>query len=188
MIQKCRHCEKHVPLCTQCLIGAPFAQLLHQCGVTWRRWAWSINRYSWTQFLFFLAFAGWGPILPLGPGCLWWHRDHETVRQSSASDEPLLPWCHSGPAEAAPYIVAGGRGNETPDPARGHLFVLPWWRWRWLGCARYYISPQVCVVYWSAMKWWCRAVVESVFMDLASCQAHCLLVDHGERLVVPSDR
>uniref|UniRef100_A0A671U2Z6 RNA helicase n=1 Tax=Sparus aurata TaxID=8175 RepID=A0A671U2Z6_SPAAU len=47
---------------------------------------------------------------------------------------------------------------------------------------------EVCVVYWSAMKWWCRAVVESVFMDLASCQAHCLLVDHGERLVVPSDR
>ncbi|KAM8751496.1 putative ATP-dependent RNA helicase TDRD12 [Acanthopagrus schlegelii] len=47
---------------------------------------------------------------------------------------------------------------------------------------------EVCVVYWSAMKWWCRAVVESVFMDLPSCQAHCLLVDHGERLVVPSDR
>ncbi|XP_073327464.1 putative ATP-dependent RNA helicase TDRD12 [Pagrus major] len=47
---------------------------------------------------------------------------------------------------------------------------------------------EVCVVYWSAMKWWCRAVVESVIMESVCCQVHCLLVDHGERLVVPSDR
>ncbi|KAM7003443.1 putative ATP-dependent RNA helicase TDRD12 [Tautogolabrus adspersus] len=47
---------------------------------------------------------------------------------------------------------------------------------------------QVCVVYWSVMKSWCRAVVESIFMDSVSCQARCLLVDHGERLVVSSDQ
>ncbi|GAA6227719.1 putative ATP-dependent RNA helicase TDRD12 [Lates japonicus] len=47
---------------------------------------------------------------------------------------------------------------------------------------------QVCVVYWSVMKTWCRAVVESVIMDSVSCKARCLLVDHGERLVVPSDQ
>ncbi|XP_037622451.1 putative ATP-dependent RNA helicase TDRD12 isoform X4 [Sebastes umbrosus] len=47
---------------------------------------------------------------------------------------------------------------------------------------------QVCVVYWSVMKSWCRAVVESIIMDSVSCQARCLLVDHGERLVVPSDQ
>nr|XP_033490636.1 putative ATP-dependent RNA helicase TDRD12 isoform X1 [Epinephelus lanceolatus]XP_033490637.1 putative ATP-dependent RNA helicase TDRD12 isoform X1 [Epinephelus lanceolatus] len=47
---------------------------------------------------------------------------------------------------------------------------------------------QVCVVYWSVIKSWCRAVVESIIMDSVSCQAHCLLVDHGERLIVPSDQ
>ncbi|XP_054475841.1 putative ATP-dependent RNA helicase TDRD12 isoform X2 [Anoplopoma fimbria] len=47
---------------------------------------------------------------------------------------------------------------------------------------------QVCVVYWSVMKSWCRAVVESIIMDSVSCQARCLLVDHGERLVVPSEQ
>uniref|UniRef100_A0A8D3E4K2 RNA helicase n=1 Tax=Scophthalmus maximus TaxID=52904 RepID=A0A8D3E4K2_SCOMX len=47
---------------------------------------------------------------------------------------------------------------------------------------------QVCVVYWSVMKWWCRAVVESIIVDSESSQAHCLLVDHGERLVVASDQ
>ncbi|XP_067349996.1 putative ATP-dependent RNA helicase TDRD12 [Channa argus] len=45
---------------------------------------------------------------------------------------------------------------------------------------------QVCVVYWSRMKLWCRAVVESVIQDSVSCQVCCLLVDHGERLLVPS--
>ncbi|XP_056272378.1 putative ATP-dependent RNA helicase TDRD12 isoform X2 [Pseudoliparis swirei] len=47
---------------------------------------------------------------------------------------------------------------------------------------------QVCVVYWSVMKSWCRAVVESIFTDSVSCQARCLLVDQGERLIVPSDK
>ncbi|XP_071316534.1 putative ATP-dependent RNA helicase TDRD12 isoform X3 [Trachinotus anak] len=47
---------------------------------------------------------------------------------------------------------------------------------------------QVCVVYWSVMKSWCRAMVESIIMDSVSCKARCLLVDHGERLVVPSDQ
>uniref|UniRef100_A0A3Q0T232 RNA helicase n=1 Tax=Amphilophus citrinellus TaxID=61819 RepID=A0A3Q0T232_AMPCI len=47
---------------------------------------------------------------------------------------------------------------------------------------------QVCVVYWAAMKSWCRAVVESVIMDSVCCQARCLLVDHGERIVVPSEQ
>uniref|UniRef100_A0A8C2Z2K6 RNA helicase n=1 Tax=Cyclopterus lumpus TaxID=8103 RepID=A0A8C2Z2K6_CYCLU len=47
---------------------------------------------------------------------------------------------------------------------------------------------QVCVVYWSVMKSWCRAVVESIIADSVSCQARCLLVDQGERLIVPSDK
>uniref|UniRef100_A0A667Y4E5 RNA helicase n=1 Tax=Myripristis murdjan TaxID=586833 RepID=A0A667Y4E5_9TELE len=47
---------------------------------------------------------------------------------------------------------------------------------------------QVCVVYWSVCKSWCRAVVESVLQDSAACQVHCLLVDHGEHLIVPSDQ
>uniref|UniRef100_A0A3B4WLS7 RNA helicase n=1 Tax=Seriola lalandi dorsalis TaxID=1841481 RepID=A0A3B4WLS7_SERLL len=47
---------------------------------------------------------------------------------------------------------------------------------------------QMCVVYWSVMKSWCRAVVESVIMDSVSCKARCVLIDHGERLVVPSDQ
>ncbi|KAM9376225.1 putative ATP-dependent RNA helicase TDRD12 [Pholidichthys leucotaenia] len=42
---------------------------------------------------------------------------------------------------------------------------------------------QVCVVYSVALKLWCRAVVESV-----SLYAHCLLVDHGEKLAVPTDQ
>ncbi|XP_069575745.1 putative ATP-dependent RNA helicase TDRD12 [Brachyistius frenatus] len=47
---------------------------------------------------------------------------------------------------------------------------------------------QVCVLYWEVIKSWCRAVVESIFMDSISCQARCLLVDYGERLIVPSDQ
>ncbi|XP_039989883.1 putative ATP-dependent RNA helicase TDRD12 isoform X2 [Xiphias gladius] len=47
---------------------------------------------------------------------------------------------------------------------------------------------QVCVVYWSVMRSWCRAVVESIIMDSVSCKARCLLVDHGERFVVASDQ
>ncbi|XP_069384015.1 putative ATP-dependent RNA helicase TDRD12 [Paralichthys olivaceus] len=47
---------------------------------------------------------------------------------------------------------------------------------------------QVCVVYWSVRRLWCRAVVESIITDSVSCKARCLLVDHGERLVVASDQ
>ncbi|XP_042352829.1 putative ATP-dependent RNA helicase TDRD12 [Plectropomus leopardus] len=47
---------------------------------------------------------------------------------------------------------------------------------------------QVCVVYWSVIKSWCRALVESIIMDSMSCHARCFLVDHGERLIVPSDQ
>lgn len=50
------------------------------------------------------------------------------------------------------------------------------------------ISLQVCVVYWSVMKLWCRALVESVIVDSVSYKALCFLVDHGERLVVSSDQ
>uniref|UniRef100_A0A8C9Z2I9 RNA helicase n=1 Tax=Sander lucioperca TaxID=283035 RepID=A0A8C9Z2I9_SANLU len=42
---------------------------------------------------------------------------------------------------------------------------------------------QVYVVYWSVRKSWCRAVVESIFMDSLYCHVRCLLVDHGERLL-----
>ncbi|XP_061578783.1 putative ATP-dependent RNA helicase TDRD12 [Cololabis saira] len=45
---------------------------------------------------------------------------------------------------------------------------------------------QVCVVYWAGMKSWCRAVVESVITNVIPLHAHCLLVDHGERIMVPS--
>lgn len=48
--------------------------------------------------------------------------------------------------------------------------------------------PQVCVVYWSVMKWWCRAVVEALLVATAPHQARVLLVDYGERLVVSSDQ
>ncbi|KAM6937847.1 putative ATP-dependent RNA helicase TDRD12 [Xenentodon cancila] len=47
-------------------------------------------------------------------------------------------------------------------------------------------AGQVCVVYWAVMKSWCRAVVESLTTDSVSSQARCLLVDHGERIMVPS--
>uniref|UniRef100_A0A3P8T9Q8 RNA helicase n=1 Tax=Amphiprion percula TaxID=161767 RepID=A0A3P8T9Q8_AMPPE len=47
---------------------------------------------------------------------------------------------------------------------------------------------QVCVVYWAAIKSWCRAVVESIYMDSISSQACCRLVDHGERLVISLDQ
>ncbi|XP_040894679.1 putative ATP-dependent RNA helicase TDRD12 [Toxotes jaculatrix] len=51
-----------------------------------------------------------------------------------------------------------------------------------------FVEGQVCVVYWTVMKSWCRAVVESVIMDSVSCKVRCLLVDHAERLVVTSDQ
>uniref|UniRef100_I3JWW9 RNA helicase n=1 Tax=Oreochromis niloticus TaxID=8128 RepID=I3JWW9_ORENI len=47
---------------------------------------------------------------------------------------------------------------------------------------------RVYVVYWAVKKSWCRAVVESIFVDSVSCQAWCFLVDHGEQVVVPSEQ
>uniref|UniRef100_H3BY61 RNA helicase n=1 Tax=Tetraodon nigroviridis TaxID=99883 RepID=H3BY61_TETNG len=47
---------------------------------------------------------------------------------------------------------------------------------------------QVCVVYWSVIRSWCRARVESLFVDSVYCMASCLLVDHGHRLVVSSEQ
>ncbi|XP_054632592.1 putative ATP-dependent RNA helicase TDRD12 [Dunckerocampus dactyliophorus] len=43
---------------------------------------------------------------------------------------------------------------------------------------------QVCVVYWSQMKMWCRALLEAIISDSVTCHARCYLVDHGELLVV----
>uniref|UniRef100_A0A3P8NJR1 RNA helicase n=1 Tax=Astatotilapia calliptera TaxID=8154 RepID=A0A3P8NJR1_ASTCA len=47
---------------------------------------------------------------------------------------------------------------------------------------------RVYVVYWAVKKSWFRAVVESIFVDSVSCQACCFLVDHGEKIVVPSEQ
>ncbi|XP_024657245.1 uncharacterized protein LOC112433198 [Maylandia zebra] len=47
---------------------------------------------------------------------------------------------------------------------------------------------RVYVVYWAVKKSWFRAVVESIFVDSVSCQACCFLVDHGEKVVVPSEQ
>ncbi|XP_053341877.1 putative ATP-dependent RNA helicase TDRD12 [Clarias gariepinus] len=46
---------------------------------------------------------------------------------------------------------------------------------------------QVCVVFWPVIKSWCRARVESLFLGSASSQATCILVDHGEHIVVSTD-
>uniref|UniRef100_A0A8C1IYS3 RNA helicase n=1 Tax=Cyprinus carpio TaxID=7962 RepID=A0A8C1IYS3_CYPCA len=45
----------------------------------------------------------------------------------------------------------------------------------------------VCVVFSLALKSWCRAVVESVFQGMVETQAWCLLVDHGDRIIVRAD-
>ncbi|KAL1247878.1 hypothetical protein QQF64_023254 [Cirrhinus molitorella] len=45
----------------------------------------------------------------------------------------------------------------------------------------------VCVVFSLALKSWCRAVVESVFQGTVETQAWCLLVDHGDRIIVSAD-
>lgn len=47
---------------------------------------------------------------------------------------------------------------------------------------------QVCVVYCSEMKSWCRALVETVIIGSESCRAHCFLVDYGEHVLVSSDQ
>ncbi|KAJ8002842.1 hypothetical protein DPEC_G00163170 [Dallia pectoralis] len=43
---------------------------------------------------------------------------------------------------------------------------------------------QVCVVYSSALRSWCRVIVEALFKGSAGTQAMCFLVDHAERVVV----
>ncbi|XP_039512759.1 putative ATP-dependent RNA helicase TDRD12 [Pimephales promelas] len=42
----------------------------------------------------------------------------------------------------------------------------------------------VCVVFSLALKSWCRAVVESVIEGSLDSQAWCLLVDHGDHIIV----
>lgn len=49
------------------------------------------------------------------------------------------------------------------------------------------LSPQVCVVFSQALKSWCRAVVESVMEGTLDAQAWCLLVDHGDHIIVRAD-
>ncbi|XP_077425184.1 putative ATP-dependent RNA helicase TDRD12 isoform X2 [Vanacampus margaritifer] len=43
---------------------------------------------------------------------------------------------------------------------------------------------QVCVVYWSQMKMWCRARLESTVSDSHTNFAWCHLLDNGEQLIV----
>lgn len=45
----------------------------------------------------------------------------------------------------------------------------------------------VCVVFSLALKSWCRAVVESVIEGTLDSQAWCLLVDHGDHIIVRAD-
>ncbi|XP_026095350.1 putative ATP-dependent RNA helicase TDRD12 [Carassius auratus] len=45
----------------------------------------------------------------------------------------------------------------------------------------------VCVVFSLDLKSWCRAVVESVFQGTGDTQAWCLLLDHGDRIIVRAD-
>ncbi|XP_035986741.1 putative ATP-dependent RNA helicase TDRD12 isoform X1 [Fundulus heteroclitus] len=47
---------------------------------------------------------------------------------------------------------------------------------------------QMYVVYWDVKQSWCRAVVQSIIMDPGCCRAFCFLVDHGEMIVVSSDK
>ncbi|CAL8291911.1 unnamed protein product, partial [Boreogadus saida] len=52
------------------------------------------------------------------------------------------------------------------------------------------LEGQVCALYWSMVRCWCRATVESVVEGPVSMttQVRCFLVDHGERVVVMSDQ
>ncbi|XP_049579766.1 putative ATP-dependent RNA helicase TDRD12 isoform X2 [Syngnathus scovelli] len=43
---------------------------------------------------------------------------------------------------------------------------------------------QVCVVYWSQNKMWCRARLENIISEAQPCLACCQLLDHGESLIV----
>lgn len=40
------------------------------------------------------------------------------------------------------------------------------------------------MVFWSVLRSWCRAKVESLFLGSAGSQAMCFLVDHGDRVAV----
>uniref|UniRef100_A0A4W4GT21 RNA helicase n=1 Tax=Electrophorus electricus TaxID=8005 RepID=A0A4W4GT21_ELEEL len=46
---------------------------------------------------------------------------------------------------------------------------------------------QLCVVFCPAMRSWCRATVESLFLGSVRSQAMCFLVDHGERVIVSTE-
>ncbi|XP_072554532.1 putative ATP-dependent RNA helicase TDRD12 isoform X5 [Paramormyrops kingsleyae] len=46
---------------------------------------------------------------------------------------------------------------------------------------------KVCVVYSPAMRSWCRAVMESLFLSTAGSQVLCFLLDHAEHVIVDSD-
>ncbi|KAK0133940.1 putative ATP-dependent RNA helicase TDRD12 [Merluccius polli] len=53
------------------------------------------------------------------------------------------------------------------------------------------LEGQVCVLYWTMMRCWCRATVESVVLLCPVSmvtQVRCFLVDHGERVVVRPDQ
>ncbi|KAK1789793.1 hypothetical protein P4O66_015670 [Electrophorus voltai] len=45
----------------------------------------------------------------------------------------------------------------------------------------------MCVVFCPAMRSWCRATVESLFLGSVRSQAMCFLVDHGERVIVSTE-
>uniref|UniRef100_A0A3B4E274 RNA helicase n=1 Tax=Pygocentrus nattereri TaxID=42514 RepID=A0A3B4E274_PYGNA len=46
---------------------------------------------------------------------------------------------------------------------------------------------QLIVVFCPALRSWCRATVESLFMGTVDSQVMCFLVDHGERVVISTD-
>ncbi|XP_076863509.1 putative ATP-dependent RNA helicase TDRD12 isoform X2 [Brachyhypopomus gauderio] len=48
-------------------------------------------------------------------------------------------------------------------------------------------EEQVCVVFCPAMKSWCRATVETLFLGSVRSRAICFLVDYGERIIVSTD-
>ena len=61
---------------------------------------------------------------------------------------------------------------------------------RFVCCTEVLVLVEVCVLYWSMVRCWCRATVESVVEGPVSMttQVRCFLVDHGERVVVMSDQ
>ncbi|XP_029951623.1 putative ATP-dependent RNA helicase TDRD12 [Salarias fasciatus] len=47
---------------------------------------------------------------------------------------------------------------------------------------------QLCVVFWTEMKRWCRAAVQFLISDSLAPRVACFLVDHGEQLIISPDR